>query len=166
VFNEIEYQALLLSVVYHDVIYEFKSAVGHNERASMEMAGRHLDTVRANRTLKDLVDHSILATITHTLYDTPVDYHRVAGALIDLDLLGLAKSVEEFAAAGERLWNEYSAHKKDAGRPEFDTVRKKWALRFLSDRPYPSVTIFHTEHFKHYEIPARRNLANLVRNGS
>ncbi len=166
VLSTLEYQALLLAIVFHDAVYEVNREPGYNERASMEVAGRYLDATQVHRDLRDLVDHCILVTITHTLNPhptLPAGYERVAAALIDLDLMGLGASPEDFATATERLWNEFSALAENATRAEFDARLRKWALRFLTDRPHPSVTIFQTEHFKALEIPARRNLASRIR---
>jgi predicted metal-dependent HD superfamily phosphohydrolase len=140
-----DWNAVLLSVFYHDVIYY--AIASDNEEQSAELAKKHLVEVNCHQKTIDLVYEMIMATKSHQIIQKN-DINLFTDA--DLAILGAEQEVYQNYAAAIR--QEYSVFPD----PIYIPGRKKVLLHFLKME-----RIFKTDYFfQKYEEKARINIEN------
>ena len=139
----LDYETLLFSVFYHDIIY--KSTSKDNEEKSAEIAKKSLEKldISSERVIK--IYNQILATKSHQKSkDSDTNF------LLDADLTILGKDWNVYENYTNQIRKEYSIY------PDFlyNPGRKKVLIHFLEFDE-----IFKTEYFKEkYEKIARENI--------
>lgn len=93
-------QAQILAILFHDAVYDVRAPKGQNEERSAELL-RHACTPFADKTVIDEAYEIVLCTITHQA-DTEAQRE-----VVDLDLAGLALSMEEVQADSKNVFLEY-----------------------------------------------------------
>ncbi len=142
--NEIlDYDSLLFSIFYHDIIY--KATSKDNEEKSAEFAKRRLEKINISSERISKIYNQILATKTHSKsLDSDTNF------LLDSDLAILGKDWETYENYTQKIRKEYSIY------PDFlyNPGRKKVLIHFLEFEE-----IFKTDNFKDkYEMLARENI--------
>ena len=138
-----DFDALLLSVFYHDITY--KATSKDNEEKSAEIAKKHLEKINISSEKIAKVYNQILATKSHKRCDD-----SDTNFLLDADLAILGKDWNVYENYVHQIRKEYSIY------PDFlyNPGRKKVLLHFLEFDE-----IFKTEYFKEkYEKMARENI--------
>lgn len=155
--DKYQYWRLCVMIIYHDIWYVVGSPPGENEARSAEWAITDVKGIprQSPEHLHRALSQGINATAKHNLDGVDDEFKLEVATLIDLDLLGLGKSPEGFAADSERVWQEYSSI---ATRDQFDAGRSAWARSFLDSRD----RIYQTTTFARYEQAARNNLRKLA----
>lgn len=138
-----DFDSVIFSVFYHDVIY--KSTSKDNEEKSAEYAVTSLRKINLSETQLQKISEQILATKKHeTSSDQDVNF------LTDADLSILGADRNTYQKYTEKIRKEYSFYPDFLYKPG----RKKALLHFLEFD-----FIFKTTHFRNkYEILARENL--------
>lgn len=132
-----------LAIWFHDAIYDSKSK--DNEEMSSQLA---MESIRKIG-LTDRLGHSVISLIMTTKH-TAQPTSETAQLLVDLDLMVLGKSEQEFDLYEEGIRKEYDW----VPEPDFCAGRASILQSFL-DRP----SIYSTELFRSkYESAARANL--------
>lgn len=139
----LDFDALLFSVFYHDIIY--KATAKDNEEKSAEVAKKRLEKIIIpnERILK--IYNQILATKSHKKSDD-----SDTNFLLDADLAILGKDWKDYDKYTQQIRKEYSIY------PDFlyNPGRKKVLTHFLEFDE-----IFKTAYFKEkYEKIARENI--------
>lgn len=138
-----DFDAILFSVFYHDVVYNAGS--GNNEERSAEFAVRRLRLLSADAALTDKVKAQIIATKKH---EKSIDLDT--NFLLDADLSILGKDWETYRNYAAHIRKEYAVYPDIIYNPG----RKKVLGHFLA-----SDEIFKTDAFRSkYESQARKNL--------
>ena len=138
-----DYDVLLFSIFYHDIIY--KATSKDNEEKSAELAKTRLEKldISSDKILK--IYNQILATKSHSKSeDSDTNF------LLDSDLAILGKDWETYENYTQQIRKEYSIY------PDFlyNRGRKKVLIHFLEFDE-----IFKTDNFKEkYERMARENI--------
>lgn len=138
-----DYEALLFSVFYHDIIY--KATSKDNEEKSAEIAKTRLDKLNISNERITKIYNQILATKSHKKSDD-----SDTNFLLDADLSILGKDRKVYENYIHQIRKEYSIY------PDFlyNPGRKKVLLHFLEFDE-----IFKTDYFKEkYEKMARENI--------
>lgn len=138
-----DFDALLFSVFYHDIIY--KATSKDNEEKSAEIAKTRLDKLNISNERITKIYNQILATKSHKKSDDPD-----TNFLLDADLAILGKDREDYEMYIHQIRKEYSIF------PDFlyNPGRKKVLIHFLEFDE-----IFKTDYFKSkYEKMARENI--------
>lgn len=142
--NEIsDYEVMLFSVFYHDIIY--KATSKDNEEKSAEFAKLRLDKLNISNKKTTKIYNQILATKSHKRIDD-----SDTNFLLDADLAILGKDWEAYENYVHQIRKEYSIY------PDFlyNPRRKKVLTHFLEFDE-----IFKTDYFKgKYEKMARENI--------
>jgi predicted metal-dependent HD superfamily phosphohydrolase len=101
--SETERQAILLSIFFHDAIYESRSR--SNEENSAQLFQEFCRDIKSpDAVVNTLVDEFILATKTHMTSDN----HTVALAtFLDLDMAVLGKHLESYISYASMIRREY-----------------------------------------------------------
>jgi predicted metal-dependent HD superfamily phosphohydrolase len=135
------WDAVFLSMVYHDVIYV--STAGDNEEKSADMASNHFKQFGFSQLFIDTCRQLIMATKTHkATHDLTTDL------FIDADMSILGVPLERYKVYVQQVRKEYAAV------PNF-TERRKGFLKGLLGPDH----LFITPHFyKLYEQSARYNI--------
>jgi len=147
--NQIEdWQIIILSVAYHDIVYN--PLKKDNEERSASIAVDRLSKLNLKEDQKEKCRQQILSTKTHAASDNP-DTNYFTDA--DLSILGsVAESYLEYSC---QVRKEYKYFPDLLYKPG----RKKVLMRFLE-----MTNIFKTKHFQNkYERQARLNLTNELR---
>lgn len=138
-----DYDALLFSVFYHDIVY--KATSKDNEEKSAEIAKKRLEKINFSSEKIPKIYNQILATKSHNRSDdSDTDF------LLDADLAILGKDWKDYENYIHQIRKEYSIY------PDFlyNPGRKKVLTHFLEFDE-----IFKTNHFKEkYEKIARENI--------
>lgn len=138
-----DYDVLLFSVFYHDIIY--KATSKDNEEKSAEIAKIRLDKLNISNDRISIIYNQILATKSHkTSDDSDTNF------LLDADLAILGQDWNVYENYTHQIRKEYSIY------PDFlyTPGRKKVLIHFLEFDE-----IFKTEYFKQkYERIARENI--------
>lgn len=135
-----DFDALLFSVFYHDIVY--KATSKDNEEKSAEIAKKRLERINISNERINKIYNQILATISHKKSED-----SDANFLLDADLAILGKDYENYI---HQIRTEYSIY------PDFlyNPGRKKVLTHFLEFDE-----IFKTDYFKGiYEKIARENI--------
>lgn len=141
-------QAVYLAIWYHDAIYD--TTAHDNERASADLAARHLSADGADAATIQRIQDLVLAT-RHVATPTDPDQQL----LVDMDLAILGANESRFAQYQQQIRQEYAFVPADL----FAQKRAEVLRGFLS-RP----NIYATEHLqKHLEGRAQFNLAAALR---
>lgn len=138
-----DYDSLLFSIFYHDIIY--KATSKDNEEKSAEIAKTRLDKLNISNEKITKVYNQILATKSHKKSDDPD-----TNFLLDADLAILGKDWKDYEKYIHQIRKEYSIY------PDFlyNPGRIKVLLHFLEFDE-----IFKTDYFKgKYEKMARENI--------
>lgn len=140
-----DWNAVLFSVFYHDVIYH--AIASDNEEQSAELAKKHLIEINCHQKTIDLVYEMILATKSHQISQKN-DINLFTDA--DLSILGAEPEIyQNYAAAIRQEYNVFPD-------PIYIPGRKKVLLHFLKME-----RLFKTDYFfNKYEENARRNIEN------
>ncbi|MEM7018759.1 MAG: N-methyl-D-aspartate receptor NMDAR2C subunit [Pseudomonadota bacterium] len=136
-----------LALWFHDAIYDTHAA--DNERQSADWARQFLTQNGADTKCINRVDKLIMATCHDALPQDETECY-----LIDIDLSILGRTPDAFAAYEAQVRQEY------VWVPEKEFCQRRQAIleAFLQRSQ-----IYQTAHFyKHYEMSARRNLANSI----
>lgn len=142
--NNIEdFDAILFSVFYHDLIY--KSTAKDNEEKSAEFARERLLKIKLSDDQLAKINNQIIATKNHRKsIDVDTNY------LLDADLSILGKSWEEYEKYVSQIREEYAIYPDFLYKPG----RKKVLIHFLEFKE-----IYKTTYFKEkYERQARINI--------
>lgn len=138
-----DYDVLLFSVFYHDIIY--KSTSKDNEEKSAELAKKRLEKLDISTDRISKIYNQILSTKSHSKSeDSDTNF------LSDSDLAILGKDWETYENYTKQIRKEYSIY------PDFlyNPGRKKVLIHFLDFEQ-----IFKTDYFKvKYEKMARENI--------
>ena len=138
------YDVILFSVFYHDVIYN--ATAGDNEEKSAELARDRLAMLNADADFSTAVERQIIATKKHEKNN-----NADTNFLLDADLSVLGKDWETYREYAARIRKEYAIYPDILYKPG----RKKVLQHFLTLE-----TIYKTDEFKQkYEQQARKNLA-------
>lgn len=138
-----DFDALLFSVFYHDIIY--KATSKDNEEKSAEIAKKRLEKINFSSEKIPKIYNQILATKSHKKSDD-----SDTNFLLDADLAILGKDWKDYENYIHQIRKEYSIY------PDFlyNPGRKKVLTHFLEFDE-----IFKTNHFKEkYEKIARENI--------
>ncbi|MBV6881273.1 hypothetical protein KVY03_15645 [Epilithonimonas sp. FP105] len=138
-----DYDIMLFSVFYHDIIY--KATSKDNEEKSAEVAKTRLDKLNISNERITKIYNQILATKSHKRSDD-----SDTNFLLDADLAILGKDWKVYDNYIQQIRKEYSIY------PDFlyNPGRKKVLTHFLEFDE-----IFKTDHFKEkYEKMARENI--------
>lgn len=138
-----DYDVMLFSVFYHDIIY--KATSKDNEEKSAEVAKTRLDKLNISNERITKIYNQILATKSHKRSDD-----SDTNFLLDADLAILGKDWKVYENYIQQIRKEYSIY------PDFlyNPGRKKVLTHFLEFDE-----IFKTDHFKEkYEKMARENI--------
>ena len=139
----LDYETLLFSVFYHDIIY--KSTSKDNEEKSAEIAKSRLEKINISNEKTTKIYNQILATKSHQRSkDSDTNF------LLDADLAILGKDWKIYEQYTQQIRKEYSIY------PDFlyNPGRKKVLIHFLEFDE-----IFKTYYFKDkYEQIARENI--------
>lgn len=147
--NKIEhYNMLILSIFYHDVIYNVKQQ--NNELKSWEYAQQHLKPFSLNATELACIQANIMATKDHKNPNNNSDINF----MLDFDLFILGQSPKEYKAYTEQIRQEYSVYPDHLYYPGRIQVLK----HFLNAR-----NIYKTPEFMHhYEQQAKHNISEEI----
>ena len=138
-----DYDALLFSVFYHDIIY--KATSKDNEEKSAEIAKTRLDKLNISNERITKIYNQILATKSHKKSDD-----SDTNFLLDTDLAILGKDWNVYENYVQQIKEEYSIYPDFLYKPG----RKKVLIHFLKFEE-----IFKTDYFKEkYEKMARENI--------
>lgn len=136
-----------LAIWFHDAIYD--PMAKDNEEASAQLAEEKIVEIG----LPSWVGNKVFDLIIATKHETrPTDL--ATQILVDLDLMGLGKSREEFEANGERIRVEY----KSVTEAAFRLARAKIFQAFLNRPSIYSTVLFRDK----YESSARANLKRAI----
>lgn len=138
-----DYDVMLFSVFYHDIIY--KATSKDNEEKSAEVAKKRLEKINISSERITKIYNQILATKSHKRSDD-----SDTNFLLDADLAILGKDWKVYDNYIQQIRKEYSIY------PDFlyNPGRKKVLTHFLEFDE-----IFKTDHFKEkYEKMARENI--------
>lgn len=138
-----DFDALLFSVFYHDIVYKVTSK--DNEEKSAEIAKKRLERINISNERIIKIYNQILATKSHKISDD-----SDTNFLLDADLAILGKDWKDYENYVRQIREEYSIY------PDFlyNPGRKKVLTHFLEFDE-----IFKTNHFKEkYEKIARENI--------
>jgi len=143
--NEIgNYEDLLFSIIYHDVIYNAK--LSDNEEKSAEFARKQLEIIKYPNKNINKVENLIISTKKHQAFDSTFD----SKLLLDLDLMILGSSDTNYFAYAEKIRNEYNFVPLFLYRKK----RKEVMQRFLETE-----RIYLTDYFySNFEKQARNNI--------
>ena len=139
----LDYETLLFSVFYHDIIY--KSTSKDNEEKSAEIAKSRLEKINISNEKTTKIYNQILATKSHQR-----SKNSDTNFLLDADLAILGKDWKIYEQYTQQIRKEYSIY------PDFlyNPGRKKVLIHFLEFDE-----IFKTYYFKDkYEQIARENI--------
>jgi predicted metal-dependent HD superfamily phosphohydrolase len=138
-----DWDTILLSLFYHDIVYKVTSKT--NEKESAKLAMKRLNSIAYPEALSNRCYDHILATASHQQTNDP-DTNLFTDA--DLSILGQERNTYETYCI--QIRKEYSIYPDILYKPG----RKKLVLHFLEmDR------IFKTDHFfNRFEQTARENL--------
>ena len=138
-----DYDALLFSVLYHDIIY--KATSKDNEEKSAEIAKKRLEKIDISSEKIINISNQILATRSHKRSDD-----SDTNFLLDADLAILGKDWKVYEQYTQQIRKEYSIYPYFLYNPG----RKKVLTHFLEFDE-----IFKTSYFKEkYEKVARENI--------
>ncbi len=140
-----DFDAMLYSVFYHDIIYKTKHK--DNEAKSASLAEAQLAKLNVPNEQIQRVSQQIMATKTH-LFSPDLDTNY----LLDFDLAILGASPEKYAAYTVQIRKEYAAYPDFLFKPG----RKLVLEHFLGLDFIYKTTVFRTE----LEEAARTNLKN------
>jgi predicted metal-dependent HD superfamily phosphohydrolase len=147
--------AIKLMILYHDVWYKVGRNSGENELESACWARHDLEPGSTPNHLTSAVAMGINCSTSHLVIgDAMRAYQPAIKLFLDLDLMTLGGTAEEFDQGTESIWQEYQPH---YSRDEYDTGRRAWAREMLHRKH-----IYQTEYFAHLEAPARANLQRLI----
>ena len=148
--NRIEhYNMLILSIFYHDVIYDAKRQ--DNELKSWEYAQQHLKPFDLNTTELACIKANILATKDHKNPNNNSDINY----MLDFDLFILGQNPEEYKTYTEQIRREYSMYPDHLYYPGRIHALK----HFLNTEE-----IYKTSKFKDlYEQMARHNITEEIK---
>lgn len=138
-----DFDALLFSVFYHDIVY--KATSKDNEEKSAEIANKRLERINISNDRIIKIYNQILATKSHKKSDD-----SDTKFILDADLAILGKDWKDYENYIHQIRKEYSIY------PDFlyNPGRKKVLTHFLEFDE-----IFKTNHFKEkYEKIARENI--------
>lgn len=138
-----DFDALLFSVFYHDIVY--KATSKDNEEKSAEIAKKRLEKINISNERITKIYNQILATKSHKISDD-----SDTNFLLDADLAILGKDWQDYENYVRQIREEYSIY------PDFlyNPGRKKVLTHFLEFDE-----IFKTDYFKEkYEKIARENI--------
>lgn len=138
-----DYDVMLFSVFYHDIIY--KATSKDNEEKSAEVAKKRLEKINISSERITKIYNQILATKSHKRSDD-----SDTNFLVDADIAILGKDWKVYDNYIQQIRKEYSIY------PDFlyNPGRKKVLTHFLEFDE-----IFKTDHFKEkYEKMARENI--------
>ncbi|WP_353103233.1 hypothetical protein [Myroides odoratus] len=142
-----DWEAILFSVFYHDIIYD--SRAQDNEEQSAQLAKERLTILQLPESKIDLIFNQIIATKQHqksTNSDT--------NYFLDADLSILGKDWEQYKSYYQNIRKEYAIYPDDV----YNYGRKKTLTHFLTFE-----TIFNTPYFKSkYENQARLNITREI----
>lgn len=138
-----DYDVMLFSVFYHDIIY--KATSKDNEEKSAEIAKTRLEKLNISDDRISKIYHQILATKSHkTSDDSDTNF------ILDADLAILGKDWKVYENYVQQIREEYSIYPDFLYKPG----RKKILTHFLEFEE-----IFKTDYFKEkYEKMARENI--------
>jgi len=138
-------QSMLLSVIYHDVIYDPSRT--DNEERSADLASKRLLEAGFPKEIIQQCYERIIATKSHRTADD-----LLTNLFLDADLSILGSSAQDYKQYYKNIRREYAIFPDDVYYPG----RMKVLQHFLS-----SAAIFKTEaFFIQYEKSARKNLEN------
>ncbi|WP_060875398.1 HD domain-containing protein [Myroides odoratus] len=142
-----DWEAILFSVFYHDIIYDARAQ--DNEEQSAQLAKERLTILQLPKSKTDLIVNQIIATKQHqksTNSDT--------NYFLDADLSILGKDWEQYKSYYQNIRKEYAIYPDDV----YNQGRKKALTHFLT-----LTSIFKTPYFKEkYENQARLNIAREI----
>jgi predicted metal-dependent HD superfamily phosphohydrolase len=142
--------AQALAVLFHDAIYQVGSPRGQNELQSAEL----LKTVAAG-----YVDEAVIVIASQIVLDTAIHYpsQDASFVVLDLDLIGLADTIENVRDDGKLVSLEY----RDCveGWDHFATARAAFFREMLGRH-----RILWSPELSAYETRLRANLAEVVAN--
>lgn len=134
--NDVDYQVLVLTIFFHDVIYDPKSSTNEEDSASLFEEFWN-ESRQDNDEVKSRVVRYILATKQHTATNDDA----CAQLLLDIDMAVLGKQKEAYWEYASLIRNEYSFVEHDVycekrahvlkgflQQPIFGTVSMKEAL--------------------------------------
>ena len=104
-FTEDEEAALVLMIVYHDIIYRVGREKGWSENESAKLCEEHLHAAHWPLHIVDMTVCGIKATIDHNLDDVPQVWHKVVSVFLDLDLMDRIAFV-----TGASRWGNHQNH--------------------------------------------------------
>lgn len=140
-----DFDAMLYSIFYHDIIYKTKHK--DNEAKSAALAEVQLAKLNVSKERIQRVSQYIMATKTHEFStDSDTNY------LLDFDLAILGTSPEKYATYTKQIRKEYAAYPDFLYKPG----RKLVLEHFLGLDFIYKTTVFRTE----LEEAARTNLKN------
>jgi predicted metal-dependent HD superfamily phosphohydrolase len=141
------WDAVLFTVFYHDVIY--KAHRSDNEEESARLATKHLQMLDCDNELIEQVNKLILATKSHKLSDD-----EDVNLFTDADLSILGKEWDTYKTYSSNVRKKYAIYPDLLYKPG----RKKALQHFLAME-----RIFKTDHFySKYETSARKNMEQEV----
>jgi predicted metal-dependent HD superfamily phosphohydrolase len=142
--------AQALAVLFHDAIYQVGAPRGQNELQSAEL----LKTQTAG-----FVDEAVVAIASQIVLDTAIHYpsQDASFVVLDLDLIGLADTIENVRADGELVYLEY----RDCvnGWEHFAAARAGFFREMLRRHK-----ILWSPKLSEYEARLRENLTEIVAN--
>ncbi|MCS4239058.1 putative metal-dependent HD superfamily phosphohydrolase [Myroides gitamensis] len=142
-----DWEAILFSVFYHDIIYDARAQ--DNEEQSAQLAKERLTILQLPESKIDLIFNQIVATKQHqksTNSDT--------NYFLDADLSILGEDWEQYKSYYQNIRKEYAIYPDGV----YSQGRKKALTHFLTFE-----TIFNTHYFKSkYENQARLNIAREI----
>ena len=140
-----DWDTLLFSVFYHDIVYNISKT--NNEEKSAEFAAKQLLAINFPPIKIDLCKEQILATKGHLL-----NVDNDTNLFTDADLSILGKSPEIYREYMSQIRKEYSVYPDFVYKPG----RKKVVSHFLDMENIYKTAFF----FEKYEAQARVNLQN------
>ncbi|PVF98226.1 hypothetical protein CPB86DRAFT_758889 [Serendipita vermifera] len=120
---------VVLAILFHDIVYEPRSAFKQNELQSIDMWNEFAKELALDNRIVEDVTKFIEATITHSL---PVDYPTDLPFFLDLDLEVLGRPREDYIMYASQIREEYAHYSID----EYCKGRTKVLQRLLSGGIY------------------------------
>lgn len=128
-----------LAILFHDAVYAPGVTKGYNESSSCKVLRLYTPAIRGSQVNLDFVSNIIMDTVEHnpTFPESPV--------VLDLDLIGLAGSFEEFKTNWElnRLECAHLVVGEENPRDAFDSARLKLLIKMCH-----TPQLFKSKHYK------------------
>lgn len=161
--NDYDLFALVLAIVFHDVIYV--AGKNDNENKSAQLARQELDKAWVDEIQTQIVSDIIEDSADHTPrfgdYEQGERRHYLGQIMFDLDFTPLGKNYIEFRNDGSRICNEYVA--RDNANKLTVVEFYKGRVQFLREM-LNKERIFNLDYFyNRFEGTVRSNMENEIK---